>query len=493
MMVYNSSQMEISKKAVKGVFWVAITTLVAKSLRFITSLVLAKLLFPSDFGLLAMGLLAINSISLFHNLGLGQALIHYQKDIQEASETAFTMNQISAFVLSIIAILLAPYIAAFFKNPTVKPIIIILSLTIPINALATIPSFILNKQLAFRKKFLPEIISTFGYCITAIPLAYFKFGVWSIIYAQVISSIILTYSIWKVCGWRLRLKFNRTVAYELFSYGKHIVSITILVFCFQNIDLAFIGRLIDAKNLGFYSFAMMLANLPSVNISFIVAQVAFPVYSQMQKDKDQLSKTYLKTLKYVSFFVIPMCLGIFIFGPDLIHVLYADKWLSAIPPLQILVFYGLLRALIAPSGSILMAVGAVKWLSLLEVFALTAVGIFIYPVTKNYGITGVAMLITSITLCGYVIVVIKTNKYINGSLKHYLKIIVPYTVISLLCGLGAYSLTKLISPQANLALIIFSILLTAISYLLINFMYDKNTKYLFVKLKENLFSAKTLL
>lgn len=480
--------MIITHKAVKGIFWVSLTTLVTRACRFITTLILAKLLLPSDFGILAIGLIVIESTTIFRDLGLGQAIIHRQKDIEEASDTAFIMNQGSAFILLILVNLIASPVAIFFKNPVVEPIIRVLSLTVLINALATVPSFLLDKQLEFRKKFLPESISTVVYCIIVITLAFLKFGVWSIVYAQIIYSITFSYSIWKISGWRFHLRFNRPIALELFSYGKYIIGNSILVFCSQNIDNAAIGKFIDTRNLGFYTFAMMIANLPAIYISHLVGRVTFPAYSQIQKDKERLSKTYFKTLKYISFFVIPVSFGILIFCPDLLRILYADKWSSAIIPLQILVFYGLFRALTTPSGNILMAIGAIKWLALLEVLSLIVVILFIYPVTKYYGIIGVSILMTIITICGYLIVGLITNKYINADFKYYLKIILPYIIISSVCGFTAYFLAKLISSNLSLLLTISAILLTAFSYLFLNFLYDKELKNFFINLKQRLLS-----
>lgn len=488
--MYNKkNKMTITNKAVKGVFWVTASTIVARSLRFLTTLILAKLLLPSDFGLLAIGLLVINCIVLFRDLGLGHALVQRQLDIQEAADTAFMLNLVSAFIFLILINLFAPLLAKFFRNPAVEPIVRVLSLAIVIDALGIIPSFMLDKQLAFRKQFLPETISTFGYCLIAITLAFLKFGVWSIIYAQIISSIILAYTLWKVTNWKLSLIFNRKLASELFLYGKYIIGMNLLIFGITNIDNAFIGRFTDTKNLGFYTFAMTIANLPVINISYIIGRVTFPTYSHIQKDRELLYKTYFNTLKHASLLVVPISFGIFIFFPELLRIFYADKWLPAIPLLQILTFYGLFKALASISGNILMAVGAVKRLLLLEAFSLTVAILLLFPVTKNYGVFGISILMTLVMLFNNIVICIMVNKYIHASLRSYIKIILPYAIISVACTTTAYFIIKLISTQPNLLLICFAILLTAASYLLINFIFDKELKYFFLNLKQKFLSV----
>lgn len=479
----------VTHKAIKSVFWVSGSFLITKILRFSTTLILAKLLLPSDFGLLAIGLLVINSIIIFRDLGLGHAIVQRQKDIEEAADTAFILNQVSAFMLFILANLFAPFLANFFKNPAVEPVIRLLSLTLLIDALAIIPSFLLDKQLAFGKKFLPEIISTSGYCIAALLLAYLKFGVWSIVYAQIISSIILTYSIWKTSGWKLRLKFNRSLGIEIFSYGKYIICMNLLAFAITNVDNAFIGRLTDIKNLGFYAFAMMIANIPSINISHIVGRIMFPLYSQIQDDKELLSKTYLKTIKYISFFVIPVSFGILFFCPDLIRIFYAQKWTPAILPLKILIFYGIFRAFGNPLANLLMATGGVRLLSILELSELGLGILLLYPVINNYGIAGASALMTILTMSVFILLTIIIGGYLKISFHYYLRTILPHIIIFMACGSVAYSLSKLIYPAPNLILVISAVLLTGVSYLFLNFLYDKELKYFFLSLKQRLLSA----
>ncbi|RCV66041.1 polysaccharide transporter, PST family, partial [Methanophagales archaeon] len=387
--------MTLAKKAAHGIAWVTLSTILIRIFNFVTKIVLARLLDPADFGLLAIGLLAINTMGLFRDLGFGAALIYKKDDPNHtAANTAFILLPVAATILFALAYLSAPYVAVFFNTAAVEPIIRILALTFIISSFGTVPAMLLEKELEFKKKVIPEVVPVAGYACVAIGLAVHGYGVWSLVYGQITSAVLMAVLIWVVSSWRPRFSFDIEVAKGLFGYGKHILGASVAIFLITNIDNAIVGRMLGMEALGLYTMAYTISNLPATQITHLVGRVMFPTYSKLQDDRDALRRAYQKTLKYVSMLSIPAALGIFILAPDFVSVLLGEKWMPAVPALQVLCVFGMMRSIAATFGPIFQATGNPKILRDIALLKLVLLLILIFPLTDTYGILGTALATT---------------------------------------------------------------------------------------------------
>jgi O-antigen/teichoic acid export membrane protein len=385
----------LARKAAHGMVWVTISAIITKVLGFVTSIILARLLAPADFGLLAIGLLAINTMGIFRDLGFGAALIYKKDDSNHAAaDTAFILLPVVASILFALAYLSAPSIAIFFNNTETEPIIRVLALTFVISSLGTVPSMLLEKELEFKKKVLPEVLPQVGYAVVTIGLALYGYGVWSLVYGQIVSAVLTAGLIWMVTDWRPSFRFNKGVARELFGYGKHILGASVLIFLITNIDSAIVGKMLGMEALGFYTLAATIANLPATQITFLISRVMFPAYSKLQDDTDAMKNAYLKTLKYVSMLSIPAAFGIFVLAQDFVRVVLGERWMPAVPALQVLCFYGLMRSISATTGNVFQAKGKPQIVSKFASIQLLAMSFIIYPLTSSYGIFGTSIAVT---------------------------------------------------------------------------------------------------
>ena len=391
--------MSLTKKAAHGVAWVALSTVIIQVFSFVTNIILARLLAPADFGLLAIGLLVINTIGIFRDLGFGASLI-YKNDNPDhiVANTAFILLPFVALVLFLIAYFSAPHIALFFDNLAVKPIIQMLSLTLVISSFGTVPSMLIEKELEFKKKVLPETLPIIGYSCVSIFFAMNGYGVWSLVYGQIVSAVLTTVLIWLVFDWRPTFKFDLKIAWDLFSYGKHILASSIVAFIITNVDNAIIGKMLGMSSLGFYMIAYTISNLPATYITRLVDRVMFPTYSKLQNDQNGLKSAYLKTLKYVSVFSIPMAFGIFVIASDFVSVVLGEQWMPSVVAIQILSFFGLSRSIVANNGSLRNSLGRPDIAVKLTLFRILIFIIIFYPFTIYKGLVGMslAVLISSI-------------------------------------------------------------------------------------------------
>jgi O-antigen/teichoic acid export membrane protein len=466
--------MSLAKKAVHGMAWVALSTIIVRTLRFGTQIVLARLLDPSDFGLLAIGLLAINSMGLFRELGFGAALIYKKEDSNyTAANTAFLLLPVVASALFALAYMSAPYIASFFNNATVEPIIRILSLTFVISSFGTVPSMLLEKELEFKKKVLPETVPIAGYACVAIGLALLGYGVWSMVYGQIVSAVLMAVLIWMVSNWRPTFSFDRAVARELFAYGKHILGASVVAFIITNIDNAIIGKMLGMSALGFYAIAYTISNLPATQITHLVSRVAFPTYSKLQDDRDALKHAYLKTLKYVSMLSIPAAFGIFMIAPDFVSVVLGEKWMPAVVPIQILSIFGLSSSIVANNGSLRNSLGRPDIAVKLTLLRIAIFIIIFYPLTAHKGIAGMCLAVLISAVIPHTGSFVINQLLFDIKLVDVIKSIYLFFLNSVLMVFVMY-ITQILTTSSFKTLVLL-IIIGLITYISLTYIMSKNT------------------
>jgi O-antigen/teichoic acid export membrane protein len=467
--------MSLAQKAASGIAWVALSTVIVRAFSFITKIVLARLLAPADFGLLAIGLLAINSMGLLRDLGFGAALI-YKKDDPDhsAANTAFMLLPIVASVLFVLAYLSAPHIAIFFDNAAVEPIVRVLALTFVISSFGTVPSVLLEKELEFKKKVLPETVPVAGYACVTIGLALHGYGVWSLVYGQIVSAVLMVVLIWVVSDWRPTFKFDRGVARELFGYGKYILGASVVIFLITNIDDAIVGRILGMEALGFYTIAYTISNLPATQITHLVGRVMFPTYSKLQDDRDAFRRAYLKTLKYVSILSIPAAFGIFVIAPDFVSVVLGEEWMPAVPALQVLCFYGLFRSLNGTTGPVFQATGNPKTLQNITLLNLILFCIFVLPLMQKYGIAGVSIAGTLPQIIIFFVAILCIKRILILKNRELIFILKPQAISTLMATIVSSSFKYILPINTDLMMLVTVFSIFTSIYLVSTYLFDND-------------------
>ncbi len=464
--------MSVTKKAVKGLAWVTMATVIVKLLNFVTKMILARILEPTDFGLIAIALLVVDSIAMFQDMGLGHALIYRKEDHEKASNTAFLIIPAVAVVLYGLIYLVAPFAADFFENNSVEPIIKVMALSIVIHSFGTVPAMRLEKELMFRKKLIPETAPKLIYALVAISLAYLGHGVWSIVYAQLASAFSMVILLWIVSDWKPDLSFDLKVAKELFGYGKFIIGASMVIFVINNVDDAIVGKVLGVEALGFYTIAYTISNMPATNITHLVGRVMFPAYSKLQDDLQALGRAYLKVLKYVSTLSIPAAFGIFIIAPEFIQFILGDKWLPAVPALQVMCVFGMQRSIAATFGPLFQATGNPKILRDISAVNLVILLIVIIPFTQEYGIVGTAMAIIFSSIFTMTWQFFKVARIIDQKITLAAKVLVIPLLNSLLMLITIYGI-KQVLPITSAWYVGLLVIAGLISYAVFTYMTDR--------------------
>lgn len=425
----NGKDRDLGGKASQGAILVTISYAFEKVTKMASLIVLARLLAPDEFGLVAMAMLVIGALTIFNDFGVSAAVVYKKEKIQLVADNALFVTLFFGPALALIGFLLAPAAAAYFRNDNVTAIIQVLSLLIAVKAFGSIPAALLQKELDFKRKIIPEVSRSAIYAILAITLAYLGWGVWSLVIGELGSSIVGLLLIWLVAGWKPRFRFDFEIARDVLSYGKHVTLTSVFMFVAANIDYAIVGRLLGTSALGLYMIAFKLATYPADTLR-LVSNVIFPMFSKLEYDKERMGRVYLKSLNYVSFLVMPVGFFILIAAPTLIEVMFGRKWLGASQATQALVWFGIARVLMGNTTGLFKATGRPDLPMKLEAVKLILLVPLLYFLT-SYGILAVGvvqsvlMLVFTPFYVGFVI------RILGIRLADFIKVLQP-TVLSCL-------------------------------------------------------------
>lgn len=395
-----NKQNNLTRRTSKAIFWSSSSMMSTRAIQTLTTLVLARLLVPDDFGLIAVALVVINTLSLFRDMGLSQALIHRRDDIAIAADTTFLIVPLFGLLWAAMAVAAAPLVASFFNISEASTIIRILSLSLIFSSFGIVPATIMERDLSFRRKFIPDVFPFVGYSVVTLSMAARGFGVWSLVTGELVRNLLLSITIWPFTSWRPKFRFRRQVAIELLSYGHHIVGAAIAIFFFTTLDNATIAKALGPDDLGFYVLAFTIGTLPASQISMSFAKVLFPAYSSIQKNKPALARAFLKAASYVSAIAAPIAFGTLALGPVFLSSFYGDKWEGSVLPLQILTLYGFFRAIGGTAGEILKSTGKPRLLARISYFQLAFAAVLVYPAVTLGGLAGISLLFTTAIFLG---------------------------------------------------------------------------------------------
>jgi O-antigen/teichoic acid export membrane protein len=384
------SAKSIKKAAVQGAAWNYATFIGSKGLVFVTTVILARLLSPEDFGLLALGMIAINYLDTIDNLGVADAMVYRQNDPERAYNVAFVINLLTGVLAATIGILIAPLVALFFDEPRITPVLQALSLTFVISGIGHLLESRFRRELDFRSKFFVQVGKAIVKGGVSITLALTGFGVWSLVWGQIAGVFAGTFLYWFRSHWIPKFLMDFEIARSLFAYGSQMILVEILGMVHKNIDYLIVGYLIGTEQLGFYTMAFRLPELIIINICYIFGQTLFPAFAKMQNQMDDLRAGYMKTIQYLSLITIPAGLLMFLIAPEFVTFFYGEKWQASIAIVQVLSIYALIYSLSYNAGDIYKATGRPVILNQLSVVKL-AITIPALWFAAPYGILYVAI------------------------------------------------------------------------------------------------------
>ena len=383
----------LSQRAVRSGAWVFLLRVIQQLFSLARLMILARILAPHDFGLMGIALLSMATLETFSQTGFQQALIQKKHDIKPYLDSAWTFLILRGVILFAILYLIAPYAATFFDAPEAKPIIQVIGLSVIFQAFTNIGVIHFQKELEFNKQFTYQLSGTLTDFVVAIAAVLILGNVWALVFGLLAGKAAMLVVSYLIHPYRPHLSFDIGKVKELFGYGRWIFGSTVLVFLVTQGDDILVGKILGITALGFYQMAYLISNLPATEITHLISQVTFPVYSKIQDDIPRLKDAYLKILQLTTFISFPIAGLIFILAPDFTMIFLGEKWMPMVPAMQILVFAGLVRSIAATTGPIFYAVGKPRIDTKWQIVRLFVIAVLIYPFTIKWDILGASFVV----------------------------------------------------------------------------------------------------
>lgn len=331
-----STNESVHSQVKKGFAWSLLENISLQGIRFFIGIVMARILAPSDYGMVGMLTVFIVISDLLINSGIGSALIKKQDRTETDFHTAFVFNVSVGIALYLILFFSAPLIAAFYNVPQLNSLTKVLSLSLIINSLAIIPSTKLQIAMDFKRSSIISIATAVVNGICGIYLAVTGFGVWALVYSTVISNMFRCLFLYVMVRWLPRVYFSCQSFREMFAYGSKLLVALLMDAVYTNIYPLVIGRVYAASALGFYTRAQGYANLPSATLTMMIYRVCFPAFCKEANDREKLLQSYRKIMRNVAFAIFLLMGLLMALARPLVVVLISEKWLPCVNMLKVL-------------------------------------------------------------------------------------------------------------------------------------------------------------
>lgn len=326
-------------QVVTGIFWNSVQLVVNRGFDFIIKLVLARLLFPEQFGLIGMAAVFTSFVQVFNEVGIGAALIQRKdEDIREEHfHTSFWTGIVwSTILYLIISFLVSPLAASFYKEPMLIKIIPVLSIGILSSPINLVHRAQLVKAMNFKKLAFISNASKFFTGTLSLGLAFLGAGIWALVFSSVASFIVAMPLYFKATGWTPKLIWDKQAFKDIFGFGIYTTGTNVFNNLTSKIDYLIIGKLMGPAALGVYTLAFVLTDTFRNQLMFLMNKVMYPVYGKKQDDPVALKRYYLNVVKYNSIVVYPIMVFLFVLGEPFVITFFGSKWEGTIEPLKIL-------------------------------------------------------------------------------------------------------------------------------------------------------------
>jgi O-antigen/teichoic acid export membrane protein len=375
--------------ATRGVFWVGGAQVFRQILGLITSVVLARLLAPTDFGLIALAYVFIELGQVFADFGVGAAVIQAKDVTRKVLSSAFWANVVVGCALMVIMLGAAPAVGYVYTDSRVAWVLASLSLTLLFSGMVVVPRATLYKDLRFNLAVKAQMIGSLVGAAVAISMAWFGMGVWSLVAQPICGSIITLTLTLRYARWRPYWEYSWNDIRGLAKFSADVLGMSVVGHINNNADKLLVGKFLGNASLGFYSLAFQLMLYPMTHVASVIMRVLFPTLSALQDDLPRFRNAYLKATAAIALITFPLMIGLLIVSRDFVEVVFGDKWLPMVPVLQVLCLVGMGKSVATTVGAVYLSTAHTRENFYIALVMLPlSVGAFV--IGLRWGIVGVA-------------------------------------------------------------------------------------------------------
>lgn len=383
-------QPDLKRAVTGGVAWAYASYALSKLLVFGTTVILARLLAPEDFGIVGFALAVIGYLSVARDLGVGAALITRPQVDRRMCSTAFWTSLAWGLVLCLAVVLGAPLVGLFFDERAVL-VTRVLGVGFFLSTLGSTHDALLYRGLAFNRRIVPDVIQSLVKGVVSITLALVGWGYWSLVVGQLAGQASFCVAAWIMQPFRPRFEWDPAAGRWLLGFGSSIVISDLVVAILPNMGALVVGGELGATALGVFTIGQRIPELVLLNSFAIISTVLFPVYARLQHDHAGLQQGYLLAQRYLSLFSLPVGVGMAVVAPLFVRVFYGDRWGDAAIIMQLFALRYAVGAVGWHAGDIAKATGH-GWLQvIIVVIPLLILGPFVFPITRAYGLVGLSV------------------------------------------------------------------------------------------------------
>ncbi len=425
----------LRSKALKGSVWAILEKFSLQIVQFVVSVVLARLLEPRDYGLIAITAIFTGISSAITDGGFEKTLIREQEITGVQVNTVFYLNALLGMVMMGVLFSLAPALSAFFSEPALIPILRVTSTGLFINALGQVQRILLMKELHFKKISLAQIAGSLVGGATGIAMAYAGFGVWALVWSGLVAQSMTVLIFWVRSDWYPQAKFSLSSVRGMWRYGSNILLTSILFFAMLQFNSFIIGKLFPKSDLGLFNRGGRLPDFVIGVIQSIILKMAFPLFVKVQDQRGQLEQVVRKTMRATAFVSLPLLALILSNSHDITIVLFTAKWSGSILFLELFCLSAIFDPFVSIYRELILAKG--KSRLFLHIYIVTSLAeILAVLLLAKYGILYIIWATVTGKAVQYIIYLLVTSRYTGIAWQQQLKWISPYLFISVIVALA---------------------------------------------------------
>lgn len=443
----------LKSKTIKGTVWSSIERFSVQGILFAVMIIMARILTPSDYGLVGMLAIFIAISQSLVDSGFSQALIRKQDRSEVDNSTVFYFNIGVGIILYLILFFCAPLIASFYNEPILNPLTKVIGLGMVFNSLAVVQRALLTVNLDFKTQAKASLVGAIASGVIGIYTAYDGYGVWAIVYQQISNYGITVLLLWIFSKWRPQLCYSWKSFKELFNFGSKLMISGLLETIYRNVYLIVIGKIFKASDLGYYTRASQFSDFAASNVTGIFQRVTYPVLCEIQDDDTRLRDAYRRLLRMSAFVIFPLMMGLAGVANPMVISILTEKWLFSAVLLQILCFSAMWYPIHAINLNLLQVKGRSDLFLRLEIIK-KIIGVSILCITVPFGL--IAMCIGGIfsSIISLFINTRYTGILINFGFISQMKDLLPCLLLSLAMGAIVYLTVTFIPMSPVVALIV---------------------------------------
>lgn len=389
------------KDTLRGVSWMGGLRLFSRGLAVVKTIVLARVLSPSQFGLYGIAFLVLGFLEIIFETGVNVVLIQEEGNTDDYISSAWIVSILRGITVALLIFFFAPLISSFFSSPDSLNLIRLIALVPFIRGFINPAIVKFQKELKFNKEFWFRGALFFVDAGVAISLGVITGSEKALIWGMICSALLEVIISFVIVSPRPKLSLDTNKAKKIIGRGKWITFAGTFEYLFQHLDDIVVGKVLGTSLLGLYQQAYRISTVPIQEVSEVFNKVTFPTYIKIEADKARLKRAYIKVLATIALLVIPFGLILFFFADEVVLILLGNNWLSAVPALKVLAIYGIIKSFLYTAYPVFLSIRRQELVTLVTLVGIIGMGVVLYPLIVSYSIVGAGIATIVGTLVAY--------------------------------------------------------------------------------------------